>query len=342
MRTLKLFMAIVATSVALSVLGGTTVAQDQSATTTHVTGVSSGGQTLAEGTPGDTAFGVRGAVYEHVIDWSDPRLPNVLRFSENYDVHLTGDDPGAVISVVSSVRLEGPEGSWSGFEYGLIEELEAERTSTRLIVLSGAGAYEGMSAMLTHGGTDYAKPVFDGYIFEAEMTPLPEALKAFDVVAEVVPEAVAQADPSPVPASEMTFVTGTESCGPRTPPIQVAADGGWDAQASVATCQNDMSDPRVSGAWTNTLDARCFGKDLCVLWGTSVLDGPDGGWECSWSGSNYPVGEREFGYWPILLTAVCPGTGGYEGLTYVFQHATVDLTEGSSFNGVIYEGPPPG
>jgi hypothetical protein len=296
---------------------------------------------VAEGTPGAGPLGVRGAVYEHVVEWSDPRLPHLLRFSENYDVYLAGDDPGAVISVVSSVRLEGPEGWWTGFEYGLIEESEAERMSTRLIVLGGAGAFEGLSAMLTHGGTDYARPVFEGYIFEGEMTPMPDALEAFDVVAEAVPEAVAELEPSTPPTSETTFVTGTESCGPRTPPIQVAADGGWDARASVATCQNDMSDPRVSGAWTNTLDARCFGKDLCVLWGTAVLDGPDGGWACSWSGSNYPVGEREYGYWPILLNAICPGTGGYEGLTYVFQHATVDLTAGSSFNGVIYEGPPP-
>ena len=87
-----------------------------------------------------------GEVIREVVEWSDPRLPHLLRFSENYDVYLAGDDPGAVISVVSSVRLEGPEGWWTGFEYGLIEESEAERMSTRLIVLGGAAAGVSLSA----------------------------------------------------------------------------------------------------------------------------------------------------------------------------------------------------
>ena len=64
--------------------------------------------------------------------------------------------------------------------------------------------------------------------------------------------------------------------------------------------------------------------------------------DCSWAGSNYPVGEPDaMGDWPILLAAVCPGTGGYEGLSYVFQHSDTNFLERSSFNGVIYEGAPP-
>ena len=46
-------------------------------------------------------------------------------------------------------------------------------------------------------------------------------------------------------------------------------------------------------------------------------------------------------------TSVCPGTGGFEGLTYVFQHGNASFEGGSpfgddnTFDGVIYEGPAP-
>ena len=343
MRSRKAYLAGVVTLLWLGTLGHGAMAQDQQGTATHVSGRSPGGSVVSEGSQDDGIFGVRGAVYEHAIEWSDPRLPTLMRVAENVDWHPTSDGTGAAVTVVSTVRLEGPGGSWTGLEYGLIEDLDTDGAVTRLMVLDGEGAYGGLSAMLrrTYEDADYGKPVFDGYIFDGVMTPTPDALDMFDEAAAFIPERTAAPEPSPAPTSEMTFVTGTESCGARTPAIQVTADGGWDAQGSVATCHNDMSDPRVSGAWSNTLNARCFGKDLCLTWGTAVLDGPDGGWECSWSGSNYPTGERQYGYWPLLLSAVCPGTGGYAGLTYVFQHSSTEFSVGSSFNGVIYEGPPP-
>lgn len=345
MRSLRPWLAGAVTLVLLGALGSTTVAQGQQGTATHVRGVSPGGQTMAEGTQDGVTYRVRGAIYEHAIEWSDSRLPTLMRIAENVDVHLTSDGLGAAISVAGTVRLEDARGSWTGVEYGLLEQLDTGDAATRLVVLEGAGAYAGLSAILTktYEDADYGKPIFDGYIFDGEMTPMPDALAAFDETADVVPEAVAEPAPSPAPApvNELTFVTGSEDCGERVPPMQMAADGSWEAQDSVATCQNVMSDPRVSGAWTNTMNARCFGKDLCLLWGTAILEGPAGGWECSWSGSNYPVGTKQFGYWPILVSAVCPGTGDYEGLTYVFQHASIDFAGGSSFNGVIYEGPPP-
>ena len=343
MRSRKAYLAGVVTLLLLGTLGHGVMAQDQQGTATHVSGRSPGGSVVSEGSQDDGIFGVRGAVYEHAIEWSDPRLPTLMRVSENVDWHPIREGNGAAITVVSTVRLEGSEGAWTGFEYGLIEELGPDGTVTRLMVLDGEGAYDGLSVVLTRSyeDADYGKPIFDGYIFDGEMTPMPDPLEAFELVAEVAPHVVAEPEPAAAPAGESTFVSGTASCGERVPPIRIGADGSWDAQGSVATCQNDMSDPRVSGAWTNTLNARCFGKDLCLIWGTAVLESPDGGWECSWSGSNYPVGERQFGYWPLLMSAVCPGTGGYDGLTYVFQHSSTEFSEGSSFNGVIYEGPPP-
>jgi hypothetical protein len=42
----------------------------------------------------------------------------------------------------------------------------------------------------------------------------------------------------------------------------------------------------------------------------------------------------------LLIIGICPGTGGYEGLTYVFQHTSGSFDDGTSFHGAIYEGPP--
>lgn len=96
-----------------------------------------------------------------------------------------------------------------------------------------------------------------------------------------------------------------------------------------------MSDPRVDGTWVNTYNEDSYQGGLYVLWGTHILDKTEGGWDCSWSATEYPVWED------LLILGVCPGTGGFEGLTYVFQHATADFGDGSTFHGVIYEGPAP-
>ncbi len=40
------------------------------------------------------------------------------------------------------------------------------------------------------------------------------------------------------------------------------------------------------------------------------------------------------------MTAICPGTGGYERLTYVFQHTNMSFADDSSISGAIYDGPP--
>jgi hypothetical protein len=202
------WLAAATTLMLLGALGSTTAAQGQPTTASHVSGKSSGGQTVEEGTQEGSAYGFRGAVYEHAVEWSDPRLPALMRIAENADIHLAGDGHGAVISIAASVRLEGSEGSWAGQEYGLIEQLETGDAVTRLVVLDGSGEYEGLSAILTksYEDADYGKPVFDGYIIDGDTTPMPDALDAFDALAKVAPEAVAEdapeplAEPGPTPA----------------------------------------------------------------------------------------------------------------------------------------------
>ena len=152
---------------------------------------------------------------------------------------------------------------------------------------------------------------------------------------------VAAQEESPTAASPV-IVTGTEVCGDRTGgtstyPGGVISDRGW-----VGECVNTMSDPRVDGTYVNTLNMDCYPSGMCLLWGTHVLDGPEGGWDCSWAGAFYPNDLGGF-----MVSSVCPGTGGFEGLTYVFQHGNASFEGGSpfgddnSFDGVIYEGPAP-
>ncbi len=154
-----------------------------------------------------------------------------------------------------------------------------------------------------------------------------------------VPPALAQDAVEEVPAG-VTFVTGTEGCHEPTPGIwHKTAWGGYE-RGDAHWCEVTMSDPRVSGSWFNAYNVDCYGVEaepafFCVLRGTRVLDGPDGGWDCTWTGTDFPA-EHD----GLLMTGLCPGTGGYEGLTYVFQFSTPAIVGGGTIRGAIYEGPP--
>ena len=186
MRTLRLSVAGTLALALLGGLGGALLAQDEEnapATVTHVTGEAFSDRTVNQGAYAEVDGGeqMRGNVFEHDIDWSDPRLPSLMRLRENVNVYSIDDDHAAW-SWVGSVRLEGDEGAWTGTEYGLGEE-SAEGPLTlqpRMMLLSGEGAYEGLSAMLQRQHeviTTASRPVFEGYIFAGELPPMPEPLE---------------------------------------------------------------------------------------------------------------------------------------------------------------------
>jgi hypothetical protein len=189
MRTLRL--SLVGT-VILVLLGGislVTLAQDDGdgIAATHVTGTmvgverlkASGSNTSADDFSHMTGYG---AVAERDMEWSDPRLPSLMRVSANWDRYgvVERDGVGAAFSQVQSIRLDGSDGAWTGTVYGLLEETTQSETypQTVLMVLEGEGAYEGLSAMLR--STYEEPPAFpgiadwEGYIFEGPMTPIPE------------------------------------------------------------------------------------------------------------------------------------------------------------------------
>jgi hypothetical protein len=144
------------------------------------------------------------------------------------------------------------------------------------------------------------------------------------------------------PTAYPVIVTGTEACGARPYATVSNLPGIESGRDGVAECVNTMSDPRVDGTYINTLNYDCYSSGMCLMWGTHVLDGPDGGWDCSWAGAYYPASPDGF-----LVSGVCPGTGGFEGLTYVFQHGNAGFdgatpfADENTFDGFIYEGPAP-
>jgi len=200
MRTLRLSLVGAVILVLMSSLSLVTLAQedDDGVAATHVTGTtSSGNRTIHRATyevaddfSHNTGYG---GVFERDVEWSDPRLPSLMRLSENWDFYAarvqphqvqvgeSGDEVNGAISLVQNVRLDGPDGAWTGVAYGLLEETTPPETypQTVLLILEGEDAYAGLSAMLrpVYDGPPAGGeiPDWEGYIFEGGMTPIPEA-----------------------------------------------------------------------------------------------------------------------------------------------------------------------
>jgi len=209
---------------------------------------------------------------------------------------------------------------------------ETQRTRTSLRWLGGRVGNEGGTSMLSalRFSVAAALVALVGGLFTVAVMQ-PQAGDAPGAAVSESPSTEADATPGPV-----TLVTGTELCITQEAGLEVETPYGSSLRGTVSECTNTMSDPRVSGSWVNTYDTDCYEGSFCLFHGTHVMDGPDGGWECEWSGSDFPTTPS------TLLTGICTGTGAYEGLTYVFQHSPSAIFEdGTQFNGVIYEGPPP-
>jgi hypothetical protein len=187
MRTLRVFLVGIATLALTGAMGGVVLAQDvedRPVTATHVVGTVTTGRMESSAGWSDLDEGIiagRGAVYEHNVEWSDPRLPATMRFGENVNNYNVGGGAG-VIAFVSNVRFEDPMGAWTGSEYGFAEESEAGfLPQPRVMMLRGDGAYEGLTAMLQRryepDDATFSHPVFEGYIFDGELPPMPDPVE---------------------------------------------------------------------------------------------------------------------------------------------------------------------
>lgn len=146
------------------------------------------------------------------------------------------------------------------------------------------------------------------------------------------------AEASGAPLAPMTFVSGASSCTDATGGTTDRFRGIVVRRGATFECTNDVDDQRVNGTWTATWNiADPVGSDRAptTWWGTAHREDAEGAWECSWF---LPEDPSDLVY---IVHSVCRGGGGYEGLTYVFEHIMGGAHDGA-LNGYIYEGPPLG
>ena len=125
----------------------------------------------------DGVLEARGVAYEgDQLEMDDPRLTGSASVVMNANVHKVSDFID-VVAQAFQLRIENEAGSWSGmgtaFAYGggAIPIDEAMNLDT--VQLTGAGAYEGLTAYLTVDWTEDPAAV-QGVIFAGEMPPFPE------------------------------------------------------------------------------------------------------------------------------------------------------------------------
>ena len=183
MRTVQMSLVGTVVLALLGAMGGAALAQDEPAaieevgrpdeeapvTATHVT------STPIDHASDDSGVELwtdeRGVEHFHGFrafstdEWSDPRLPSDSAMVENFDIYRTDD--GTQVVGMSAIRLDGPNGSWTGTATSLYSLPDG--TGSGVMVLTGEGAYEGLFAVLMGDPSG-----MDGYIFEGEMPPMPD------------------------------------------------------------------------------------------------------------------------------------------------------------------------
>lgn len=113
-----------------------------------------------------------GLRYVAGYEWSDPRLPTSGEGITNFEAF--GD---AGLAIRSTWLLEGADGYWAGPWTGFCDP---DDRCWGTVVLTGHGAYEGLSAVLVERPPDEgfgAKSMFEGGIYVGEMPAQPEPLE---------------------------------------------------------------------------------------------------------------------------------------------------------------------
>jgi hypothetical protein len=174
LRTSLLGVVIIGLLAGLSMAVAAQEDEQEPPTATYVTGVA---VLTPEGDINLISQSEDGRYLELEMDWSDPRLPSRMLYQANPEgaQGIHPDGYGVTVRIAFAVRLEGPEGSWSGTGHELAWTLVPESGEgsqdawTQMLVLDGEGDYEGLSATLTGTGLEDA-PAFEGFIFENALT----------------------------------------------------------------------------------------------------------------------------------------------------------------------------
>ncbi len=232
---------------------------------------------------------------------SGPTLNSDARVSGPATVHVNIDiRPDQSADLWGTATIEGPDGTWTGPFTGFVE---AGYTTHRMTaVMRGAGAYEGLQYRYTQTGTGGQSFTSTGVI-----------------------EAV-QRETGGTARAAVVAVTGSELCtngallpgGSRT-----TVDGVTQTRLLGSTCWESMSDPRLSGESSRTLNGDSQADGSGTWWGTSEMTSADGSWTGVWSATTSAAG-----FWKI--TWVCLGSGAYAGLqlraTAVTRAADLQVT----------------
>ena len=145
---------------------------------------------VEEGQEAPTATYVTGVAVSELEDvdhagwemaWSDPRLPSRAQYRFGAETGRSIHPDGTVMAaqMVAVVRLDGPDGGWSGTDWILAWALETgpgeqgPDTWTEVLMLDGDGDYEGLSATLTNAGRGDGIGPYEGFIFEGELPQMP-------------------------------------------------------------------------------------------------------------------------------------------------------------------------
>lgn len=128
---------------------------------------------IGEASPGVTALDgaiirVRGNELITLEASSDPRVSGQALITVNYDAYPDPDGlPGATQVRYGQMRLENDEGAWSGTFTGSLTGAGFLQTYW----LEGEGAYEGLSYVVTAGGSGNVWPS-SGLIFPGDLPPM--------------------------------------------------------------------------------------------------------------------------------------------------------------------------
>jgi hypothetical protein len=137
---------------------------------------------------------------------------------------------------------------------------------------------------------------------------------------------------SPSAPAQAAWVTGTQTCTTLDQGTSATVDGVSQVRAQTQSCTHTMTDPRVSGEVTVTLNTDHRGPAGMTFWGTEEIVGTDGTWRGSFSGVVDPQGV-------VGGFGIYEGTGAYAGWTYI-NHAYGDGSA-PTLDGTIFQGPPP-
>lgn len=133
------------------------------------------------------------------------------------------------------------------------------------------------------------------------------------------------------PARVAAFVTGTASCAGEITHFQLDEP---PYTAGVALeCQEAVSDPRVSGQSTMTIDTEGW-EAGSIAWTEHRISGPDG----RWAGRGYGFYDAED---VLHVIAMLAGEGAYEGLVYAYEAGipSVDEPIPVTISGLVQPGP---